>query len=187
MTVVKEKVNSVVAKLFPESEWTEIADRVGSAFRMTEEEKRGLAEGRIAKLIAATPFLAGCEEARRTAVAHLGVYLLSIRPETKPCFNSRPGDDGTVLERLRLISDFKGGDKRIIERGLNLLALNMVSDYKRDIEEDERLGKYNPVATGAWDFKELVAELEYKIACVECPEMDAIMSIEMIPFAFWGW
>jgi hypothetical protein len=186
MMVVKEKESSVSARLFTESAWMEIAEGVASAFRMTSEEKRALAEHRIAKLIAAIPFLAGCEEAERTAAAHLGTYLLSVQEETKPYFNSRPGDDGSVLERLRLISDFKGGDRRVIERGLALLALNMVSDYKRDVEEDARLGKYNPVAAGVWDFKETVTDLQYKILSVECPEMEALLPMEMSPMGFWG-
>jgi hypothetical protein len=178
--------SSVRVQLFPETAWSRIADHVASAFRMTAEEAAEFAEGRIAKLIAAIPFLAGCEEAERTAVAHLGTYLLSLRPETKSYFNSRPGDGVTVLERLRLISDFKGGDGRIIERGLNLLALNMVADYKRDVEEDEGLGKYNPVAAGAWNFEDLVTELKYKILCVECEEMEEILPMESMPLSFWG-
>jgi hypothetical protein len=186
MMTVQLNESAVRAKLFSEAAWMEISDRVASAFRMSEEEKREFAEGRIARLIAAIPFLAGCEEAERTAVAHLGTYLLSIRRETKPYFNSRPGDGTSVLERLRLISDFKGGDERIIERGLNLLALNMVADYKRDIEEDARLGKYNPVAAGAWDFESLVTDLEYKIISVECEEMEELLPMVMSPMGFWG-
>jgi hypothetical protein len=152
---------------------------------MTQKEKERLREGRIAKLIAAIPFLAGCEDAERTAVAHLGTYLLSVR-ETKPYFNARPEDGASPLERLRLGSNFKGGDQRIIERGLCLLALNMVSDYKRDIEEDERLGKYNPIAAGAWDFEDTVADLEYKIISVDCEEMDRIAPIKAIALAWWA-
>lgn len=185
MVSVKENERFVKAELFPESEWMEIADRVGSAFRMTGDEKRSLSEGRIAKLIAATPFLAGCDEARRTAVAHLGSYILSIRPETKKYADCSKGDGAALLERFRLISNFKGGDSRIIERSLNLLALNMVSDYRRDIEEDDRLGKYNPIAAGLWNFEEMVVDLQYKVACVECPEMDEILPIELSPMGYW--
>jgi hypothetical protein len=185
MTSVQQNEVLVQTRLFPEAKWAEIAGSVADAFRMTAEEKQQFGEGRIARLIAAIPFLAGCEEAERTAVAHLGTYVLSLR-ETKPYFNSRPGDGITVLERLRLISEFKGGDARIIERGLCLLALNMVADYKRDIEEDARLGKYNPVAAGAWDFESTVVDLEYKIISVECEEMEEIAPLVMTPMGFWG-
>ncbi len=147
MATLTQEATVVRTRLFPESKWMEISERVAEAFRMTPDERERLSQGRIAKLIAAIPFLAGCEDAERTAVAHLGTYLLSTR-ETKCYFNARSEDGTSVLERLRLGSNFKGGDARIIEKGLCLLALNMVSDYKRDIEEDERLGKYNPIAAG---------------------------------------
>jgi hypothetical protein len=185
MTVVQQDSLAVQTSLFPEAQWAEISDRVAQAFRMTAEERARFSEGRVAKLIAAIPFLAGCEDAERTAVAHLGTYLLSIK-ETKPYFNARPEDRVSPLERLRLGSNFKGGDQRIIQRGLCLLTLNMVSDYKRDIEEDERLGKYNPIAAGAWDFEDTVADLQYKVISVDCEEMDKIVSIDAIPLSFWG-
>jgi hypothetical protein len=184
MIVTSQERSAIQARLFPESSWAAISESVALAFRMDAEESRSFKEGRIARLIAAIPFLAGCEDAERTAVAHLGTYLLSVR-ETKPYFNARPEDGASALERLRLISDFKGGDQKIIERGLCLLALNMVSDYRRDIEEDARLGKYNPISAGAWDFQETVAELEYKILCAPCPEMDEIVSMTAIPMAYW--
>src|SRR5208337_3670463 len=180
MTVMTQETTLVQTKLFPESKWADISGRVAEAFRMTTEEKERFAGGRIAKLIAAIPFLARCEDAERTAVAHLGTYLLSTR-ETKRYFDTRPEDAVSVLERLRLGSGFIGGDKGIIEKGLCLLALNMVSDYKRDVEEDARLGKYNPISAGAWDFESTVEALEYKIVSVSCEEMDDIAPIVEIP------
>ena len=185
MTVTTLETSVVGTRLFSESRWAEISDRLSEAFRMTAEEKEWFCEGRIAKLIAAIPFLAGCEDAERTAVAHLGTYLLSTR-ETKRYFNAQPEDKASVLERLRLGSNFKGGDARIIEKGLCLLALNMVSDYHRDLDEDARLGKYNPIAAGAWDYKTVVADLEYRIVCVDCQEMDELAPIGAIPMSFWG-
>jgi hypothetical protein len=185
MATLTQEATVVQTRLFPESKWMEISDRVAGAFRMTPDERERLSQGRIAKLIAAIPFLAGCEDAERTAVAHLGTYLLSTR-ETKCYFNARSEDGASVLERLRLGSNFKGGDARIIEKGLCLLALNMVSDYKRDIEEDERLGKYNPIAACAWNFEDTVVDLEYKIVSVVCEEMDKIAPIDAIPLDFWA-
>jgi hypothetical protein len=185
MAAILQEASAVKTALFPESTWAEVSTSVAEAFRMTPEEKEWLRGGRVAKLIAAIPFLAGCEDAERTAVTHLGTYILSIR-ETKPYFNARPEDGTSVLERLRLGSNFKGGDKRIIERGLCLIALNMVSDYQRDLEEDARLGKYNPIAAGALDFEATVIDLEYKIISVECEEMEAIAPLVAMPMSYWG-
>ena len=185
MATLTQEATVVRTRLFPESKWREISERVAEAFRMTPDERERLSLGRIAKLIAAIPFLAGCADAERTAVAHLGTYLLSTR-ETKCYFNARSEDGISVLERLRLGSNFKDGDAHIIEKGLCLLALNMVSDYKRDIEEDERLGKYNPIAAGALNFEDAVVDLEYKVVSVVCEEMDELAPMDEIPLGFWS-
>ena len=173
------------AQLFTEAKWSEISDAVSKAFRMNAEEREAFAEKRVAKLIAAIPFLAECEDAERTAVAHLGSYLLSVRA-TKRYFNARPDDSESITERLRLISNFKGGDQRIIERGTNLLALNMVSDYRRDAEEDVFLRKYNPVSEGDFDYESTIGELKKRIEEVPCSEMDEIMSPSFALLDFWA-
>jgi hypothetical protein len=175
----------VGTRLFPEDTWLAIAKDLALSFRMTAAEEEGLRKNMIAKLIAALPFLAGCDDAGRTAVAHLGTYLLSVR-ETKHWFNATAGDSSSILERLWLGANFRGGDEKIIERGLSLLALNMISDYKRDIEEDAALGKYNPLAAGDFDFKETVEKLEWTIVTTHSPEMDEIMSIGAIPMSYWA-
>ncbi len=171
-------------KLFPEETWRRISGEIAGAFRMTAEEAEEFGRHKIARLIAALPYLAGCDDAGRTAVAHLGTYVLSGR-ETKHWFNATARDSASILERLWLISDFRGGDAKIIERGLKLLALNMISDYGRDVAEDATLGKYNPVAAGDFDFRKTVEDLEWSILSTSCPEMDEIISIGEMPLGFW--
>ena len=184
MTASSLRTVAPTTHLFPVSTWNEIATAVAGAFRLTAGEHERLHASPVAKLIAAIPFLAQCDDAERTAVAHLGTYLLSVR-ETKRYFCATAADDTSVLERLRLISAFKGGDPAIIDRGMCLLALEMVSDYRRDAEEDVFRGKHNPISSGDWDHDEVVADLTRRIEAVESPEMDAIMSIALAPDVFW--
>jgi hypothetical protein len=179
--------NTSVAKatdLFTEVKWEELCDAVSLAFRFTEDERQFLKEKSVARLIAAIPFLAGCEDAERTSIAHLGTYLLSVK-ETKRYFNANPEDSQSVVERLRLIGNFKGGNQAIIDRGMNLLALNMISDYRRDAEEDVFLRKFNPVSVGDFDYAASVAELTERIEEVPCPEMDRIMTLSVAPLTLW--
>jgi len=178
--------NSVMSKsdLFTEAKWTQISSDVADAFRMDESERAWFAEKRIAKLIAAIPFLAECEDAERTAVAHLGTYLLSIR-ETKKYFNAKPEDSESISERLRLGMSFKGGNPEIIDRAMSLIALVMIWDYRRDAEEDVFLRKYNPVSMGDFDFEMNVTALEEKIKRIPCPEMDRILPLAVTPDVYW--
>ena len=181
MTTRKQEV--IRASQWTESTWSEITDHVAATFRMTEEEKRGLVSHEISKLLASIPYLAGCDSPLRTSLANLSVYMMSIR-EGKSAFNANASDDDDVMARLGL-ARFEGGDRRVIDRGMALIALNMVSDYQRDVIFDIANGKHNPIASGAWDFEPVVNDLIRKIDATDCSEMDRIATKETIVDKFW--
>lgn len=153
--------------------WDRISEDVANAFSMTEKEKERFKNKDIARLIAAIPIFAGCENAERTAVSHLGVYVLSNK-ETKHYFNPAASDDKDIFKRLEHIGTFIAGDPMIIKKGMSLIALTMLNDYQRDIHIDETLGKYNPVASGSFEYESLKQELKSQIDSIECYELDAI-------------
>lgn len=68
---------------------------------------------------------------------------------------------------------------------MSLLALNMISDYKRDIQEDRDLGKYNPVDNGTMSHDVIRTELLKTIESVDCPQMDEIMDSDEAPMGWW--
>ena len=168
----------VISSRFTEK-WPAITETVAEAFNMDAKEREWLRNKNIAQLIAAIPFEAGCEQPERTAVAHLCTYILSVK-ETKPFFNADVTDDIDVLERLRLIMNFRGGDRRIIDKGMSLIALVMVDDYQRDITIDKMLGKHNPVASGAFDYTETRADLIRRIETVDCPALESIYAEDLM-------
>lgn len=176
---------SVLSRVQFETKWSAISDSLAEAFRMTDSERTWLKNKPVAQLIAAIPLMAGCQDAERTAVAHLGTYLLSIK-ETKTFFNANASDDADIFERLRLGSTFVGGDKGVIDKGMSMLALCMVIDYARDGELDRKLGKHNPVSTGAFDYVTIRRDLEQRIAAVECPEMEGIVRNPETQDGWWG-
>ena len=165
--------------------WDEIAEQTADAFAMTESQRERFARNRIAKLIASIPFLAECEQPHRTALSHLATYIVSCR--VKGIANPTPADDHDIMARLALIANFIGGDRRVIDRGMALLALNMVADYQRDIAEDLAAGKHNPVASGAFDFETESARLHKTIVATECPEMDDILDADGSTEQFWSY
>ncbi len=163
--------------------WENIAGAVADAFRMDDAEYEWLKNKNLAKLIAAIPFLAGCGDPDRTAVIHLGAYIMSLRIKTLA--NAQPSDDAGLFRRLEMINNFIGGDKAIIEKGMSLIALNMIADYARDIEEDRLFGKYNPVDSGAFDYEAEKKRLEGIITSVQCTEMDDIMNLDEAVEMYW--
>ncbi|MEW5814087.1 MAG: hypothetical protein AB1798_01660 [Spirochaetota bacterium] len=171
-----KKCDLTVKKEVDSAQLDRLLNAVAEAFKMKGGEKTHFVNKNIARLIAGLPFLAGCEDPERTAIAHLGTYLLSIR--CKAIANCKPSDDIHLSKRLALVNNFIGGDRQILDRGMSLLALSMLSDYKRDVAEDRQLGKYNPVGSGAVSFEAEKAELLETINSVACPEMDKILSAD---------
>jgi hypothetical protein len=172
------------ATQWTESTWSEITDHVAKTFRMTDEERMGLENHEISKLLAAIPFLAGCEQPMRTSLANLSIYMMSIR-SGKEVFNASDADDEDILARLRL-ARFHGGDQQIVDRGMALIALNMLADYRRDVILDIANEKHNPIATGVWDYESIAADLVATVEAIECEEMDRISTVETIVDKFWN-
>ena len=160
--------------------WDEMVDFFVDFSGMNAQEKEVFSVNQTARLIAALPFLADCEQAERTAYDHLASYLVATRK--KSVSNVVRGE--TLRSRLFVISNFLGGDPDIIERGMNLLALNSLEDYYEDLEDDIKSGKYNPLSTGEIDYESEKMNLIEKIAAVECPEMDKILNLDTVQ-GFW--
>ena len=163
-------------------DWESIAERVSQSFRFTADEEKRFNDNKVAQLIGATPFIAGCLDPLRTAISNLGTYVLSIR--NKDLARPKPSDDQYILRRLELLNKFIGGDEAVIQRGMNVLALLMLNDYSRDVNEDAELGKYNPISGGAFDFEVEKARLTAEIDATPCEAMDEIMPLTNMAYKY---
>jgi hypothetical protein len=171
-------------KRFPEESWHEIVSIVASSFSMEEKRKTALLANPVAKLIAAIPYLAGCREPERSALAHVGTYVLGAGDPAKKVFAHKSQDDYDVLARMAAITGFEGGDPVVINRGMKLLAICMIAGYKRDAGTD--MGKvYNPVAEKRWNADEKIASLANSVAAAPNPEMDEILTSAKAANVWW--
>ncbi len=167
--------------------WEMLCGDVCAAFQFSDRKKELLGKKNIARLIGALPFLAGCQNQKQTAIAHLSVYILSLSPTTKEIYYHQIWeDDKHVLNRLRPINNFVGGNPLVIKKGMSLLALNMLSDYQRDIDKDFEKQKYNPIGAGRWEFVKMKNQLLETINSIDCPEIDDIMDPGIACQGFWG-
>ncbi len=164
--------------------WQSITEIVADSHRLSVSELAALRNNRTAKLIVAIPALADCNNADRIAVQHLSTYLTAQSADR--IFGHRPEDDRTLFVRLERISNFDGGDSAAIKRGMNLLALTMVANYEKGVNEDRRQGVYNPVDSGEWNAEELKTKLIKEIRSVDSPEMDEIMDAEYAIMGSWN-
>lgn len=173
-------------KMENEFNWDHQVSQISESFRFNDKERASLRESKIAKLIGVLPFLSSCENQERTSLRHLATYIIASRG-SKDVFYHNIFDNNDVLSRLYSINTFVGGDKLVIEKGMKLLALNMVHNYLRDIEEDSIRNKYNPIASGVWNYKLIVKELEHDISKIDYKEMDEYFNIIEAPFSYWGY
>jgi len=173
------------AGTFTQEQWYSIATQISAAFRMNEVESDKFRNRKIAQLIAAIPFLSGSKNPERTALSHLATYLLAATT-ARTIFDHAFHDDHDIMARLETISHFEDGDRSIIDRGMRLLALNMVCGYVRDLAKDEASGEYNPVLSGAWDADVLIEHLKKEIEAVPCERMDNVITIPETIFGFWA-
>lgn len=142
----------------PEGMWDYLVEEMKKVYRFTRKETKWFRNCKTAKLIATIPFAAECDEPERTAIAHLCIYLAEIRGFQK-YYAHLPSDDSDLYKRLGFISTFEGGNREIIENGMNLLALIMIEGYHRSEEIDKQNGAYNPFVSGTWDYEILKNKL----------------------------
>jgi len=170
---------------FDQAVWAELASTIENAFCLDAAASSRLEGNNTARLVAALPYLADCEEPRRTALAHLGIFVLANTKAARGDFDHKPADDANPLHRLAPIADFQGGDSRVIERGMKLLALVMLNGYERDISKDAAAGEYNPVGAKTWDASALRTRFTAELRAAACPQMDAVMTLESALRVFW--
>lgn len=171
MTNLAYQMSETIKKTIP---WNYLVNEISKVFKLSHKEKKDFESSSTAKLIATIPFEAGCYEPERTAIAHLGLYVMEKRGFQKYCAHT-PIDDVNILHRLDFISTFEGGDTDIIEHGMYLLALIMLEGYNRSANKDLKKGIYNPIACGRWNYGEKKKEIEEKLKKIKCPVLDSIL------------
>jgi hypothetical protein len=152
-------------------DWDYFIDELSKVFNLSFNEKEKLQSSKVAKLIAAIPYVAKCNEPERTAIAHLCLYMSEIRGFEKFCSHNQI-DDIYYMNRLSFIATFSGGDEKIINHGMNLLALAMIEGYNQSSKSDKEKGIYNPFVSKVWDYKQLKSEIMKELSKVYIPELD---------------
>jgi hypothetical protein len=159
-------------------QWDEISSRARAVLNYGIEQKQWLEESRMAKFIAAIPFLARCDKPLVTSFSQLIIYLVALDESARDIYMHSSEDDNDLYSRLLPLLSCSGGDPELLQCCRDLLALCMVSNYKKDSAVDEELGKYNPVFSGKWDGEALVKELVDKITKTITPEISEYFTVE---------
>ena len=120
------------------------------------------------KILFSIPFEAGCSEPERIALINANNYFLMSSKGYRSHFYHNHNDDSDVYRRISVFDIFKDGDRQTIQYGMDALALIMIQDYKADMEDDVRNGKYNPLVSGVWSFSSMREEIIDRMRAVSC-------------------
>ncbi len=172
--MVKTRQEQVVNVQEFDAFMSDVFTAVIDTFRFTEEERKDFIGNEVAQLVAAIPYVAGCEDAKRTALAHLSIYFTELRGGSV-IFDHNNDDNKSVYTRLRLISLFKGGDEKIIHHGMTILAYIMLEGYKESASRDIENNIYNPLNDGSWDYDILKTSLMNDIRQNPCLKLDNLV------------
>lgn len=154
--------------------WNYLVNEMINVFSLSQQETEKFLNSTTAKIIATIPFVANCIEPERTAIAHLTLYLAEIKGFQKYCAHL-PSDDKDIFNRLAFISTFEGGNPKIIEHGMNILALIMLEGYKKSSEHDKLNNIYNPIVSKKWDYQSIKNRIINKLAETQVPILDNLI------------
>ena len=166
-------------------QWKNVLSRVGAVLNFGIEKKEQVSNSKMAKLIAAVPFIAGCNKATETSFSHLLIYLMSLDESAKDIYFHKEENDSDIYSRLSPIINFSGGNTDIIHCSMDLVALCMLSNYNNDAEEDKAIGKYNPINAGKWDYETMSAKLIQNIETTITTSISDIYTVEDSLSGYW--
>ena len=170
--------NSNLAKNVQEEwhlpQWSYLLTEISKVFSLNSKEIENLSNSTTAKIIATIPFESNCKEPERTAIAHLCLYIAELKGFQKYCSHNKE-DDVDIYNRLAFISTFEGGNYQIIEHGMAILALIMIEGYKKSKQKDEKVGVYNPLVSGTWNYQSIKNSLIWKINKLSVPNLDILL------------
>jgi len=157
----------------------QLVNELKLSMKLTDEEVSKWEQSITAKIIAAIPYAAGCDNPERYALANLSTLI--IAGKNRSIYDMKKGE--SIRDRLDPIMNFKGGDPKVIEKGMKLLELISLEDHEKDKDED--VSKYNPVKENDINYEIERKKLISEINSLPGKELDAIAKPDELRGAFW--
>lgn len=169
-----------------EENWKHLVSEVLKGMPEQEDNKAFILEHRLCRLIGMLPFIAKTKQPLRDGFTNLSLFLLSKHTPVKEVYEHKPQDDQDIMRPLIPYCHFTGGDEKILSRGMHLVAMVLLMDYKKNMDQDLEENRYNPLNSGQWHYENIMETLSLCVEDVYCPEMDDILSTAYIPFTPWA-
>lgn len=166
--------------------WNNLVSEVLKGMPELEERREYILEHRLCKLIGMLPFIAETKQPLRDGFTNLSLFLLSKHTPVRDVYEHNPQDDQDIMRPLIPYCHFTGGDEKILSRGMHLVAMVLIMDYKKNMDQDLDQNRYNPLNSGQWNYEGIMETLSLCVEDLYCPEMDEILSVKYVPFTHWA-
>jgi hypothetical protein len=166
--------------------WKTIVKQVQVAMNLSDEEATKVENHKLVRMFGLLPSFAGCPNPVGTGFLNVTVYLAE-RKGGRDLFLHNQEHDSDILSRLQPFRNIMcQGDQAVVEKGLSLASLVMLKDYKEDVQTDTQNRKYNPIASGAWDFDQVRGRLVSTVKKVRTRRLDAVFALSMVVMTWWN-
>ncbi|QEN08655.1 hypothetical protein EXM22_11900 [Oceanispirochaeta crateris] len=169
-----------------ESTWRDLVDEVLKGMPGLEKDRNFILKHRLSRLIGMLPFIAGTDNPFRDGYTNLSLFLMSKFNPVGDVFCDGTKNNEDIMLPLIPYCHFSGGDDKILTRGMHLIAMVLLVDYRKKQERDLDENRYNPLNSGQWNYEDVMDTLGLCVREVPCPMMDQILSVEYIPFTSWA-
>jgi hypothetical protein len=169
-----------------DSTWESLVCEVLKGMPGIEDNKDFILKHRLCRLIGMLPFIAGTDNPFRDGYTNLSLFLLSKFNPVTDVYSHQHQDDSDIMHTLIPYCHFSGGDEKLLSRGMHLVAMVLLMDYKINRDRDLDQNRYNPLNSGKWNYEDVMDTLGLCVRDISCPLMDNILSVEYIPFTPWA-
>lgn len=169
-----------------EGHWRSLVAEVLKGMPELKESVKFIYNHRLCKLIGMLPLIAETDQPMRDGFTNLSFFLLSNHNPLTDDWDHKVQDDQDFMLTLIPYCQFTGGDDRILSRGMHLIAMVLLMDYRKNMDRDLDENRYNPLNSGQWDYEGIMETLSLCIEEVHCPPMDEILSVNFVPFTPWA-
>lgn len=128
------------------TETKELTNEISQTFYLDPRERAQLVNSKIADILNAYPYLAGCTNPEQNAALNITTLLTAHK---NPVFDAKSGDGLDVRLQHLIASDGNPVVWRMVNLALQLVSLE---DHRMDISLDAKEGKYNPLTAGEFDY-----------------------------------
>ena len=166
--------------------WEYLVDEVLMGMPQYLDKRDTIVRHRLCRLIGMLPYIASTDNPVRDGFTNLSLFLLSKDSPVEDVYNDNLSGHKDIMRPLIPFCHFSGGDERLLSRGMHLVAMVLLMDYRKNRDRDLDENRYNPLNSGQWNYNAVMETLSLCVEDVPCPLMDDILSMEFLPFTDWS-